>query len=864
MELQDAATTLAKVVTAGLDNELYPPDPMYSEKENCAVLIERRPELNALIHTASNNKDYGPLWRHPSICRTSSKDRLNTYLEKLRPAFTNFVNGDDPPFTPWTPDPDLEPDPSIVAHVESLQIPAVGTKPGLLIHRLGTFEADTQLKGRVDGIFHKHADTFLVNTSGSGKTRLSFEGLCEHWGFYFTVARDANNLGAADIGEDLYRFLNNTPGFRSHLPRPLSPDFSQQLKRNIEIVDERFGLVLLSRLLIFHMYSDIIQSGGIVGEHKRKWLLFQLKPQVPHNSSYDILADVRRLTAGLEPDAVLDLTAVMYFKLRKIYGTEFHLFYVLDEAQLVSRQHTTAFRQADKGYPLLREIIRSWEAKSLPHEASFVIVGTDIPKDGFESAPFADKIRWVSDTGGFDDEDEHRLYVSRFLTPSYQASPAGQEFLVRVWTWCRGRYRSTDALIKALLMDAFRTPHRLLNDYIEKTTTYRPTDYGDDEPFRYPIDVRVHELSPEFFTFSREAPLLKSTVQLILFHYLATAQPPAPFSADLTALVTSGFGRFIDKDLSRVAMDEPMFLLRAARWLVEPPKPQNSVPRVDPPHNSFTVLSRHRTNATSRSLAAFLAFYLTRAFDTGSVVSKVFSFSHKPVPQWANQAAQIIVFNGKDASPVSYESSLLPALAASATTLDSVESWLDGLEGTPFCLTPSADPDILFHLKLEDGRFVRIILHSTVTESILRNLALKTVMKRLEPGNLLRQEGVETDSVERERVVGKLLDTAQADGPFRILRAIASFPAKTYLKTLSSKYFPPVANLNTGMFERLAEEIPVSDVLERLVAAVTVGKRKRKRDSPPPEAKARKRAHVGPDAPTSSQSRTRKGKQRAS
>ncbi|KAJ7655412.1 hypothetical protein B0H17DRAFT_956478, partial [Mycena rosella] len=37
------------------------------------------------------------------------------------------------------------------------------------------------------------------NTSGSGKTRLLFEGLCHEWGFYFASKRDSSGLGWYDL-----------------------------------------------------------------------------------------------------------------------------------------------------------------------------------------------------------------------------------------------------------------------------------------------------------------------------------------------------------------------------------------------------------------------------------------------------------------------------------------------------------------------------------------------------------------------------------------------------------------------------------------------------------------------------------------
>jgi hypothetical protein len=43
----------------------------------------------------------------------------------------------------------------------------------------------------------------FVNTSGSGKTRLLLEGLCKHWGFYFTCVREREELGSRDLGQAL-------------------------------------------------------------------------------------------------------------------------------------------------------------------------------------------------------------------------------------------------------------------------------------------------------------------------------------------------------------------------------------------------------------------------------------------------------------------------------------------------------------------------------------------------------------------------------------------------------------------------------------------------------------------------------------
>ncbi|KAJ7152477.1 hypothetical protein C8R46DRAFT_1121324 [Mycena filopes] len=858
-DIRDAASVLGRTVSAGLDNKPYPLDPLYSDEEACVVLLGRRPDLHALLQIAHDTNDYTDVTQHPSLRRTEPKDAMNVWLEELRPLLTNFIR-DDHLFTPWTPDATIELDPNTIAHIESLQIPAISTRPSLLIHDLGAFETNDALRTRIRGIFRKHASTLLVNASGSGKTRLSLEGLCQRWGFYFTMTQDGNRLGSADSGDKFHDSLRRAAAFEEELPSAASSAFPRALAGNVAIAEKRLGQVLLSRLSIFLMFSEIIHSDGITEAHKKKWLLLQLRPQLPGDSSPDIFVDTKACTYEIAPDEVQDLIAVIYSKLRKIWGPEFHLFYVIDEAQVVSRKYLGAFQHQGTPYPLLRQIIQSWTAKSFPHESSFVILGTDIPKDAFSNATFADTIHWSSDTGAFSDEAEHRRYVTRFLTPSYGASAAGQIFLQRVWRWCRGRHRFTDGLMQALLIDGFRAPHKLLNDYVHTTTTHRPTDYVDHEPSRYAIDTGVQELHPRWFAGS---PLLESTIQKNLLHYLATTQPHRPFSEDLTSLVAAGFGRFRDQALTEVVMDEPLFVVRAARWLCESPPPEHdSLAFVAPPHTCYGLLTHRRPGATPASLSCFLVFYLTCAFENGEMLSKVFSF-RKPVPKWAHQRAELVASTKSDGPLGSYaEVAHSTAGATCAASLGAVEAWLDRPDNVvpPFCLTHTTEPELIFVLRLEDGRSVRVVLRSAVTDTILQKVALRKLAGRLAPESLLREEDED------------LLDTTQPNGPFIVLRAIASFPAQTHLKTIAAPAAKaPMANLNTGVFKRLTSDISAAEILDRLVTAATVGKRRREispESEPETEPRGKKarlqsEASAAPQPSPSPPARKRKGKQRA-
>ncbi|KAJ6472330.1 hypothetical protein C8R47DRAFT_942983, partial [Mycena vitilis] len=154
-------------------------------------------------------------------------------------------------------------DPCTVAHIKSLKIPAVGSRPGILIDSVGRFTENDTLRARIDNIFDKNAQTFLVNSSGTGKTRLSLEGLCRHWGFYFTMALDGNALGAGDSGPGVQDRIRFETDFEMKLPPYDSLEFSSKRRRNIEIVDYRFAQVLLGRLLAFVLYSVISRVSGI-------------------------------------------------------------------------------------------------------------------------------------------------------------------------------------------------------------------------------------------------------------------------------------------------------------------------------------------------------------------------------------------------------------------------------------------------------------------------------------------------------------------------------------------------------------------------------------------------------------------------
>ncbi|KAL5476982.1 hypothetical protein ACEPAI_3168 [Sanghuangporus weigelae] len=142
--------------------------------------------------------------------------------------------------------------------ITSLKIPKIKADPVLLLHNLGNDIVDSAL---VNGLFTK-SSSFLVNTSGSGKTRLLFEGLTRHWGFYFTTVSDNENywLGSVDMMDTIEKFI---PRSRRVTDNPAGLDIKYQdaaLSRNHYIAERGVYQVLRARVLIFEHFLKVTRE----------------------------------------------------------------------------------------------------------------------------------------------------------------------------------------------------------------------------------------------------------------------------------------------------------------------------------------------------------------------------------------------------------------------------------------------------------------------------------------------------------------------------------------------------------------------------------------------------------------------------
>ncbi|KAJ6584171.1 hypothetical protein DFH09DRAFT_1275168 [Mycena vulgaris] len=852
-DIDNAAQALCLVVAAFQDDDLLPLDALYTNLEPCKLVLTRHAELYTMLKESHRSRNFDPVRNHNALRRQKRSLELANKLSKWLPALIEFIERGGP--VTWSLQKEVDDD--VHAHIASLRLPT-GPRggPSVLLRDLGRFSDDETLANRVENIFVQGHHTFLVNTSGSGKTRLTFEGLCQHWGFYFVGAIDSIGIGSPDLKELLQLHIpHEGHPFREEVP----PD-PDKVAENVKITHQCLRQLLLSRLLVFSLFAEHIHAAGIKPEHKKLWLQIQAMPQAVGGLRLgDIFSGALMQVCYSDDTHTTDYIAHLLAKLRHLFGAGFHMFFVIDEAQVIFKYHEEAYRDDDGAhYPILREILDGLSHEFREYEISFVTAGTEIPKSGFQKSRNVDRHRWCSDTGAFDDESVHREYVSRYLPPPYLATKAGKAFLKLVWDWCRGRYRATDTLLGTLARDGFQSPHTLLNDYVETATGYRPdsnlefaaTENQDRDQIGITnINCRVLEY-PGYAS-------LTSALRDVLFHYSVTGQPPPPFSGDHIVLITLGFGRFIDSQMSRIIVDEPIMLVSAARWFC--------TARPDPyasdglsPRASFLDIIQGYPPISSRVLATSVMTYLTHAFTQGYPVYKVFSFPRSP-PAWAKQRAEIVALNQPDRRPAQYSvaDSFTPVLAATPTSPEDTILLLTdgGSESPPFLLHSAGNPDLVCVLRLAEGTFLRIVVHASASAAVLQGPKLREVVQNMATDNLFALEvstsplrshffSISIQSADNERVVTALQTlpprSSAASRP-SILRIVASFPASAYLNSVPINSTRAMASLNTSLFKTLMAKIPASEIFDEMVETVVLGKRKR---SPVVRRSARVRGRV--------------------
>ncbi|KAG6872270.1 hypothetical protein C0995_011369 [Termitomyces sp. Mi166 len=796
--------------------------PKYSTLQACITALNEDSNLYDVLKRAHSEKKYDTIPSLPprvELRDTSFVSQVNKLLTDIRPAIARLVVGDlNLPI--WVPKVENGMDARTAKHLGSLNIPCLNGKPNVLLHDLGSFDSDPTLSARLTNIFMPNHHTFLVNTSGSGKTRLLLEGLCHKWGFYFTSLVDSSLLGSSDVQNSIRHYVPDSHNFKSTLPPTGSPRCEPSLNNNRQIANRIFSRLFLARLLVFNLFVDVmndldleILNDAQATLYKQRWLLLQLQPNLIHSKIWDIFDDITRKLSQASESYINTTIRTLLSRVRKLCvdktalsSDEAHqtpIFCVLDEAQYAATQHCSAFRSENGAAhrPILREIVRAWESQTSGQGVFMVVAGTGISKDVVDQAMASaimkeSKYRWCSDTGAFDDKAIQRRYIEK--------------------------HRFTAGYIAELLNNGFKSPHTLLNRYIEFFTDFRPTDaqkYVDAEDStvlissRYRLDFHKLVKSPDMI----------DTIHQLTTHYLMRSALPRSLGQDEKMYVEYGFARFKDAGTNTVAIDEPLVLLAATHW-------------IDKNYRTSYKLFAERIrihDTSSNGFENYLAFCLNLAFSQKQRLDKVFTFCGTP-PAWAQQEAELVSLHytsdGIEISPVRQSTNSGPSLTigVNAKTTDGTSAWLRHETPAPACFPHShMGPDLLFVLRLADNSNIWVAVqakYSIGKNGMLSRLFLRRAIRSVTPSKFFIDKEGNPFSAE---LVGKILDSLaslphrRSDvGTYSLLRVVASFPAQPGLKRCleedPDEQHHPVASLNVNFLKQLTKGLSPVNFLDGL------------------------------------------------
>ena len=308
--------------------------------------------------------------------------------------------------------------------------------------------------------------TILVNTSGSGKTRLLLEGLCQSWGFYFTSFVDSSLLGSGDIQNAIQTTIPHDSHFHPVLPPATSREYQSAVSRNEAVAERVFKRAFLARALLFNLFIDAMKadkgSSQTADDYRRKWLLLQLQPSILHPKIWDPFVDLTHKLSACSDIHLNKMSKKVLRRIRSALGSRgattpssgcagVPLYCVVDEAQFAATQHTAAFCSTDPHdaipRPVLRPLVQTISALTLGHGVFIVLAGTGLSQSSVDATMASavmkeSRYRWCYDTGAFEGWDGMSRWVRRFVPDWVFEGPAGNRLKERMGYWLSGRLAS--------------------------------------------------------------------------------------------------------------------------------------------------------------------------------------------------------------------------------------------------------------------------------------------------------------------------------------------------------------------------------------------------------------------------------------
>ncbi|KAJ3864820.1 hypothetical protein EV359DRAFT_81072 [Lentinula novae-zelandiae] len=786
--------------------------------ELCLTALSVDLDLHEKLKSAHDARDLAALER---LCVYLERNawRMNSRFKRMNQAIRSinsenkimpFVRGERK-HPIWAPT-RTSTNPNTTDHIRNLALPLGNREdiPLVILHQLGSFQHDTILRKRLNRIFSPDHHTFLINTSGSGKTKLLFEGLCLHWGFYFSCAIDSSDLGGGDFVLAIDDLESNRD-WTGHLPFSSSPRYTTNLQNNIKTVFRLNSEALLARLLVFKMYLQACSKEGFRHDHRRHWLESQIFPHTLA-SSFEPYGKLKREIARAEvDDSVIDEAITRTLEdIQRIWdispGEFFYI--VIDEANVGCQKHSGAFEDEYGRYPLLKEIIRSLQRRMGHLPVRFVVAGTIIPREHFQSSSGEwDNFHWCSDTGCFDDPENHRRYISEFLPPQFEKSDTGQLLINRIWHWLRGRHRYTASFLTLLLDNNFESPHTLLGGFVESLSEYMPPENSE-----YSVFEKFYTNS--WYSSLGSKGLLRRSISTIAMHrtiisFLTTSKGCLDIPGNDIALINEDYGIFLDTMCSRIGLDEPATVAYGANWFKQNPYftlmklagtfSWNYATEIHPSHFALSL---------ALSLALCYADF-SKISDTCTLFGLSASLSDGRLVKFVKVAEQL------EALDVQFSKNTPDRLVFLAGAPEEVVSWFRHERDEPFCVLPSSSSTgvtLAFCLQLSDERtfWVFVYVPSTFTaDSPDFAQDIKEIHPHPEVLTLLDQlPNLNTDV-----------------GPSGILRISGSFWVKSATANSIPREEYPAGILNIEGLDKVTKEVSQDMLMRRLSRIFTQGDR---------------------------------------
>ncbi|KAL1701224.1 hypothetical protein EV121DRAFT_212523 [Schizophyllum commune] len=699
-------------------------------------------------------------------------------------------------------------DPACIDFLHSLKLPVSGERPSLLLHEIGAYETTT-FAARLQNIFQPGQHSFLMNSTGTGKTRLLFEGLTRHWGLYIPCSIKPRPLGSTDMRGFFHQALFASPPLESY--------------------NTVFEHVLLSRLVIFKLFLECLPDVRAV-EHRAQWLLLQLLPDA--RPGVDIFRELVREFDKWRPSPgfIRSQISDTLLSVRRILGRDESFFCVVDDADHPNMHRAPAFAPSTA----LREMARAWDRLE---GLSLILSGSDINMAPFmsEGSP---QYRLCSDTGSFDNPIEHAAYLRRYSPPQLASSESGERLITRACLWLRGRYRITTAFIDCLIAARFAYPHTLLTVYVAKYGGVEPTD----GPLRM-SKAAIHRCRYIMLNLIRYDPYERlaqdpqawTSAEMVVQRMMVFGQDTVKVANDCTHLVSCEFAMFSDTDGAEAAVYEPFYVFPVLNMLYDGQRPGSPSGLLSP-----RAASELRAPPHHPSLHLALIPLLLMALRGQHRLCDLFELA-APYP-WAKQTCKLvsIACTPGDAPPhvVPFHSTF-PNDSAEERWGTEDTAWLRRGAPEPFCVSTSfSHADVLCVVQLDDGQQIYVALRTMLKNAYVDVPAqvIQDQLSKMLPDRIFQVRTTSLShplrpmselSQEPGLSFGDLPRPVQGLADTPVLRAFATFPEATEVTALPHDASPlPVAALNISLLSQISGEIPYISILRRVYAVLIIARKK--------------------------------------